>query len=281
MHEAGERVEQDRLWTTLERILVLDAMDLETVLDQAAQIAAEALGADKVDAFVYEAETMSLVALGTSDTPMGRQQQAMGLDRLPLVNGGRAVEVFRSGQRHIDGNVEADPDELEGIKSGLGVRSAMLRRLDVAGERRGVLSAVSARPDDFSVDDAALFNAIGPVFGHWLTLVLHRAELVLQLGAIREERGRLEENFKMLQCLTPRQREVATLIAHGSTNGEIADRLAVSEGTVANHVENILRRLGFRSRAAVAALVAEVGVLRLGVGGPGLNRTAFADSVKG
>jgi hypothetical protein len=87
MHEAVERVGQDRLWVTLERILALDAVDLETVLDQAAQIAAEALGADKVDAFVYEAETGSLVALGTSDTPMGRRQHAMGLDRLPLANG--------------------------------------------------------------------------------------------------------------------------------------------------------------------------------------------------
>jgi DNA-binding CsgD family transcriptional regulator len=248
------------LWATLERLLALDAMELKTALDQAAQIAAEALGADKVDAFVYEAESESLVALGTSDTPMGRRQHEIGLHRLPLANGGRAAEVFRSGRHHLDGHVEADSCEIEGIKTGLGVRSAMLCPLEVTGERRGVLSAVSARPEDFSEDDAALFRAMA----RWLALVMHRAELVQQLGQYREERGRREAILEVLNLLTPRQREVATLIAGGLSNAEIAARLVVSEGTVANHVEHILRRLSFRSRAEVAALVAEVGAHRRG-----------------
>ncbi len=254
-NEGGAR---DRLWGTLERLLALDTMDLKTALDQEAQIAAEALGADKVDAFVYEAESESLVALGTSDTPMGRRQHAIGLQRLPLANGGRAADVFRSGRYHVDGNVDADPDEIEGIKSGLGVRSAMLCPLEVSGERRGVLSAVSAQPDDFCDDDAALFRAMA----RWLALVMHRAELVQQLGQYREDRGRREAIVEVLSLLTPRQREVATLIAGGLSNAEIAERLVVAEGTVANHVEHILRRLSFRSRAEVAALVAEVGAHR-------------------
>ena len=172
-NESGGR---DRLWPTLERLLALDAMELTSALDQAADIVAEALGADKVDAFVHEAETESLVALGTSDTPMGHRQHAIGLHRLALANGGRAADVFRSGRNHLDGNVDADPDELEGIKIGLGVRSAMLCPIEVAGERRGVLSAVSARPEDFSDDDMVLFGAMA----RWLALVMHRAELVDQ-----------------------------------------------------------------------------------------------------
>ena len=258
--ESGGR---DRLWTTLERLLALDAMELKAALDQAAQIVAEALGADKVDAFVYEPETESLVALGTSDTPMGRHQHAIGLHRLALANGGRSADVFQSGRQHRDGHVDADPDELEGIKTGLGVRSAMICPLEVAGERRGVLSAVSARPEDFSDDDAALFAAMA----RWLALVVHRAELVDQLGEFREQRGRREAILEVLNLLTPRQREVAALIAGGLSNAEIAQRLTVSEGTVANHVEHILRRLSFRSRAEVAALVAEVGAHRPGIEG--------------
>jgi RNA polymerase sigma factor (sigma-70 family) len=240
-------------------------MELTSALDQAADIVAEALGADKVDAFVHEAETESLVALGTSDTPMGRHQHAIGLHRLPLANGGRAADVFRSGRQHRDGHVDADPDELEGIKTGLGVRSALLCPLEVAGQRRGVLSAVSARPEDFSEDDAALVGAMA----RWLALVMHRAELVDQLGEFREQRGRREAILEVLNLLTPRQREVAALIAGGLSNAEIAQRLVVSEGTVANHVEHILRRLSFRSRAEVAALVAEVGAHRPGFEGTG------------
>jgi DNA-binding NarL/FixJ family response regulator len=52
--------------------------------------------------------------------------------------------------------------------------------------------------------------------------------------------------------LTPRQREVAALITEGLSNSEIALRLVLEPGTVANHVGNILSRLGFRSRTQIA-----------------------------
>src|SRR3954470_5085080 len=105
----------DRRRATLEQLLALDAVDLDGALDEAALIVAEALGADKVDAFIYEATTECLVARGTSDTPMGRKQIALGLNRLPLAHGGRAAVVFRTGQCHVDGHVEQDPVEVEGI----------------------------------------------------------------------------------------------------------------------------------------------------------------------
>jgi len=53
--------------------------------------------------------------------------------------------------------------------------------------------------------------------------------------------------------LTRRQLEVARLIAEGLTNDQIARRLVLTSGTVGNHVEHILRRLGMRNRAQVAA----------------------------
>jgi non-specific serine/threonine protein kinase len=55
--------------------------------------------------------------------------------------------------------------------------------------------------------------------------------------------------------LTRRQREVAALIAEGLTDREIAARLVISPRTAESHVEQILTRLGFRSRAQVAAWV--------------------------
>jgi non-specific serine/threonine protein kinase len=56
--------------------------------------------------------------------------------------------------------------------------------------------------------------------------------------------------------LTRRQREVADLVAQGLTDREIAARLVVSPRTAESHVEQILTRLGFRSRAQIAAWVA-------------------------
>ncbi|MEU6281718.1 LuxR C-terminal-related transcriptional regulator [Streptomyces sp. NPDC047028] len=54
------------------------------------------------------------------------------------------------------------------------------------------------------------------------------------------------------QPLTPRQVQVAMLVAEGLTNRQIAARLDISEWTVVNHVRQIMRRLGCTSRLQVA-----------------------------
>jgi DNA-binding NarL/FixJ family response regulator len=61
--------------------------------------------------------------------------------------------------------------------------------------------------------------------------------------------------------LTPRQLEILRLIANGSTTGEIARALYLSPDTVRWHVKAILRRLGARTRAEAASVLAEVGDL--------------------
>src|SRR5262245_5807159 len=58
-----------------------------------------------------------------------------------------------------------------------------------------------------------------------------------------------------LQVLTPREREVACLLARGYTNQQIANELVLTRGTVANHVAHILEKLGVGNRTQVAARV--------------------------
>ena len=60
--------------------------------------------------------------------------------------------------------------------------------------------------------------------------------------------------------LTAREREVAALVARGRTNREIATALVVSERTADAHVQNILNKLGFSSRAQIAAWAVERGL---------------------
>jgi non-specific serine/threonine protein kinase len=57
--------------------------------------------------------------------------------------------------------------------------------------------------------------------------------------------------------LSPREQEVAVLIARGLTNRAIANTLVISERTAEGHVERIRRKLGFQSRAGVAAWTVE------------------------
>lgn len=59
--------------------------------------------------------------------------------------------------------------------------------------------------------------------------------------------------------LTPREREVAQLVAEGLTNREIAERLGISEATARTHVERVRNKLGVRTRVGVARLVAHRG----------------------
>jgi len=53
--------------------------------------------------------------------------------------------------------------------------------------------------------------------------------------------------------LTAREREVAALVAHGLSNKQIGEQLVISERTAEGHVERILSKLGYRSRAQIAS----------------------------
>jgi DNA-binding CsgD family transcriptional regulator len=57
--------------------------------------------------------------------------------------------------------------------------------------------------------------------------------------------------------LTRREREIAELVAEGLSNRLIAARLVIAQRTAETHVENILAKLGFTSRAQIAAWLAE------------------------
>jgi DNA-binding NarL/FixJ family response regulator len=61
--------------------------------------------------------------------------------------------------------------------------------------------------------------------------------------------------------LTAREIEVLRLIAQGATNREIATQLVISEGTVKNHISNMLSRLGLRDRTQAAIYAREQGLL--------------------
>ncbi|BER92491.1 response regulator transcription factor [Thermatribacter velox] len=64
-----------------------------------------------------------------------------------------------------------------------------------------------------------------------------------------------EERSLLFERLSPREIEIARLIAQGKSNREIAELLYISESTVKNHISNILRKLELKDRVDIATLV--------------------------
>src|SRR5438270_9523023 len=110
MATTQERENTGRLLGMLEKLLEVPSAELETALTHACNAVAEALRADKVDAFLYDESKATLVALGTSTQPLSSLQKKMGLDALPVANGGRVVHVFQTGQTYVTGRLDEDPE---------------------------------------------------------------------------------------------------------------------------------------------------------------------------
>ena len=214
---------QLRLLATLEQLLAIRASGLKGALDEAAQLIAEALAADKVDAFLYDPDSASLVAVGTSDTPLGRRQHQLGLDRLPLANGGRIVAVYQSGAPFHTGHTEEDPDELLGIKRGLGVRSTLAAAIEVGTERNGVLGIVSTQPERFSEEDARFCTAAAG----WVGLVAQRAELAEQLAREAATQARRVAADELIEILA---HDLRTPLTPAAGYLELLRRRALAEG---------------------------------------------------
>jgi DNA-binding NarL/FixJ family response regulator len=75
------------------------------------------------------------------------------------------------------------------------------------------------------------------------------AQLLRQLG---RPRGRRPTSAREHTVLSPREREIAELVAHGRTNRQIATELFVSDKTVETHLARVFRKLGIASRGGVA-----------------------------
>lgn len=61
-----------------------------------------------------------------------------------------------------------------------------------------------------------------------------------------------------MECLTPREKQVLTIVGQGKTTKEIAEVLGVSSATVSNHRKHICRKLGIHSTAELVAFAARL-----------------------
>jgi DNA-binding NarL/FixJ family response regulator len=147
--------------------------------------------------------------------------------------------------------VVAEPDN--------GTRVLMLTTFDLD---EYVYEALAAGASGFLLKDTtaeALFEAVR---------VVARGDALLAPSVTRRligEFARLHPATPLqpdrIRELTPRETEVLRLIAEGLSNGDIAERLVVSEETVKTHVSRVLTKLGLRDRAQAVVVAYESGLV--------------------
>jgi non-specific serine/threonine protein kinase len=84
--------------------------------------------------------------------------------------------------------------------------------------------------------------------------------LALRTGSLRKVELADDEPESDVLSLTPREREVAELVALGRSNREIATSLVVTVRTIETHLENAFRKLGVQSRAELAVWAVQHGL---------------------
>ena len=125
-----------------------------------------------------------------------------------------------------------------------------------------VYDALGAGASGFLLKDVTaetLFDAVRVVAGGEALLdpsVTRR--LVSEFARLRPT---LPPRPDALNQLTPRELEVLRLVAEGMSNGEIADRLVVSDETVKTHVSRVLSKLHLRDRTQAVVVAYESGLV--------------------
>jgi DNA-binding NarL/FixJ family response regulator len=206
---------------------------------------------------LYAAQAVASLAvakarLGAYDEAVDLARQALAAaDRLGLnFHLGSArhayAQVLLHGEHHAAAIEAADAAARNFRELGAPVHEALARQT--------MAEAFAAAGDlpRARLELGAAKGAFAAASAHWLTAQATRAET--RLGALSPRQGR-PELPGILNVLSTREGEVATLVVAGLTNREIAKRLYLSPKTVETHLGRVFSKLGVRSRAAVAAML--------------------------
>jgi DNA-binding NarL/FixJ family response regulator len=187
-----------------------------------------------------------------------------------------------SGEEALSQAAALDPDVvlMDVLMPGIdGVEAT--RRLSAAGPRPAVIILSTFREDENvlrgiaagargylvkDVDHRALADAVRTVAGGGALLDPQiTAQLLPRLGQLAAAApppaaAPPAPQAERLALLTERERGILALLARGRTNQEISDAMAISVGTVKNHISSILSKLDVRDRTQAALWAQQQGL---------------------
>ncbi|MFI9237543.1 response regulator [Streptomyces sp. NPDC053079] len=184
-------------------------------------------------------------------------------------DGHEAVELVRRHRPEV-AVLDIRMPRASGIEAAAHIRAAVpgtgVVMLTTFGEDDYILQALAGGASGFLVKSGApeeLIAGVRAVAGGAAYLspkVAARVVAHLAATGAGSAAGRRAAARERVAALTARERDVLSHLGAGLSNGQIARRLNVVEGTVKAHVSSILARLGVDNRAAAAVVAHEAGV---------------------
>lgn len=160
--------------------------------------------------------------------------------RMPVLDGAAATRRLRAAQPECRVIVLTTFDEDEAIFDGIRAGATGYLLKDAPTEKLHEAIRAAARGESFLQPSVA-------------------ARLVAEFNRLSEQAPAWAAGLS--EPLSPREIEILRMLAGGATNREIAAQLVLAEGTVKNHVTNILGKLGVPDRTSAAVKAHELGIL--------------------
>ncbi len=163
--------------------------------------------------------------------------------RMPVLDGVAATRDIRAHHPNTQVIVLTTFDDDEYVFEALRAGAVGYLLKDVASERLAEAVRSAARGESFLQPSVA-------------------AKVVAEYIRLADApHARASANQALVEPLSDRELEILRLVATGASNKEIAATLVIAEGTVKNHVTNILGKLGVRDRTQAALKVKELGLV--------------------
>lgn len=174
-------------------------------------------------------------------------------------DGREALDVLRGGQACDVALVDLNMKGMGGIEL-IGHLKRSYPKIKILVlttfyDDRNITDAISNGADGYLLKDSGKDAILGAVAQIMHGVSVLDPKVMMRLTALMNK----NKTVDLCEEMTEREREIATLLAEGLTNRQIADKLYISEGTVKNYISSIYDKTGIHDR--VKLVVALSGAL--------------------
>lgn len=144
-------------------------------------------------------------------------------------------------------------DTLKAIRKNEKTKYIPVIMITAVSEDQKVVSGLKIGADDYIVKPFILPNLLARV-----EAVLRRSKWQSEISSKQGKKINRDVN---IDALTPKEKEVLSLVAKGASNQEIADKLCVQDVTVKTHLNSIFKKLKVSNRTQAVLLAMEINLI--------------------